>query len=116
MLTVVPILVPRSPGAEAGVCGLVLAGGCLLAGGCVPLSGSPLLLPPGGRAGAGDVVPLGVQLVRALAAVHHSRQLRKVNRVGFRIILTIPYNLCVGVPIPLSIFTLFFLGVPTQKT
>ena len=76
MLTVVPILVPRSPGAEAGVRCLVLAGGGLS---CVPLSGSPLLLPPGGRAAAGDVVPLGVQLVRALAAVHHSRQLRKVK-------------------------------------
>ena len=89
MLTVVPSLVPRSPGAEAGVCGLVLlAGGGLSR---VPLSGCPLLLPPGGRAAAGDVVPLGVQLVRALAAVHHSRQLRKVNRVGFSIILT-AYN------------------------
>ena len=88
MLTVVPSLVPRSPGAEAGVCVLVLAGGGLSR---VPLSGCPLLLPPGGRAAAGDVVPLGVQLVRALAAVHHSRQLRKVNRVGFSIILT-AYN------------------------
>ena len=102
---------PRSPGAEARVCGLVLLAGGGLS--CVPLSGSPLLLPPGGRAGAGDVVPLGVQLVRALAAVHHSRQLRKIKGVGFRIILTIPYNLCVGVPI---LHALFFLGVPTQKT
>ena len=104
MLTVVPRLVPRSPGAEARVGCLVLlaGGGGLLAGRRVPLSGSPLLLPPGGRAAAGggaaagDVVPLGVQLVRALAAVHHVRQLRKGNRVSFLIILTISYTIFVS--------------------
>ena len=98
MLTVVPRLVPRSPGAEARVGCLVLlaGGGGLLAGRRVPLSGSPLLLPPGGRAAGGDVVPLGVQLVRALAAVHHVRQLRKVNRVSFLIILTISYTIFVS--------------------